>query len=351
MNKGHRLSAFRALPEGSDTIDEMATVGAVEMGRARRAPIGEARRSLNTDEWQSKGCARRALVDLDLAQPVAASVTATTERATDPAVAFVAPRRPRFAGRRVAAAVGLLAVVGSLSGAAVSGSAAMPALSSGAATVQVADRTASVSRDATRPDSAQTLFPSTSASGSLPTPAADSFTATTLEPAATADSSNPTTAEASAAAVEPAAAAPAPSVATNIAAGQLSPSSVEEALAKAESMTGNWNYQNMCLSLVATFYGYTSAGEVGAQQAAATAAAAGQLHTDMSNIPVGALIWYDGTPVGNPYGHVAMYAGDGMVYSNGAPTGVGLIPINEPADGWREPIIGWSSVWLPAATK
>ena len=107
----------------------------------------------------------------------------------------------------------------------------------------------------------------------------------------------------------------------------------------------------MCLSLVAAFYGYSSAGEVGAQQAANTIIAAGQMHTDMSDIQVGALIWYDGNPVGNPYGHVAMYAGDGMVYSNGAPTGVGLIPLEEPADGWGEPIIGWSSVWLPAATK
>ena len=107
----------------------------------------------------------------------------------------------------------------------------------------------------------------------------------------------------------------------------------------------------MCLSLVATFYGYTSAGEEGAQQSAATVSAAGQMHTDLTNIPVGALIWYDGTPIGNPFGHVAMYAGNGMVYSNGAPTGVGLIPLREPADGWGEPIIGWSSVWLPAATK
>ena len=105
------------------------------------------------------------------------------------------------------------------------------------------------------------------------------------------------------------------------------------------------------MSLVATFYGYTSAGEEGAQQSAATVSAAGQMHTDLTDIPVGALIWYDGTPIGNPFGHVAMYAGNGMVYSNGAPTGVGLIPLREPADGWGEPIIGWSSVWLPAATK
>ncbi len=40
-----------------------------------------------------------------------------------------------------------------------------------------------------------------------------------------------------------------------------------------------------------------------------------------------------------------------MIYSNGASTGVGLMSINVPADSWHEPIIGWSAVWLPNATK
>lgn len=136
-----------------------------------------------------------------------------------------------------------------------------------------------------------------------------------------------------------------------IAPGQRTPDTVEQAMAKAASMTGHRGYSNMCLSLVATFYGYTTAGEEGAQQAAQTIIAAGQMHYDLENIPVGALVWYDGTPKGNPFGHVAMYAGNGMVYSNGAPTGVGLIPLREPADGWGEPLIGWSTVWLPKATR
>lgn len=136
--------------------------------------------------------------------------------------------------------------------------------------------------------------------------------------------------------------------------GQLAPNTPDEAMAKAKSMVGDQGYGNMCLALVSTFYGYSTAGINSAQDAAAVISAAGMMHTDVSDldkIPVGALIWYDGGPSGNPFGHVAMYAGDGMIYSNGASTGVGTMSINTPADDWHEPIIGWSAVWLPNATK
>ena len=136
-----------------------------------------------------------------------------------------------------------------------------------------------------------------------------------------------------------------------IAPGQKAPLSVDEAMANAQRLSGSPNYQNLCLALVSNFYGYTSSGAIGAQQAANEIIAAGQMHYDMTDIPVGALIWYDGTGVGNPYGHVAMYAGDGMVYSNGHQNGVGLMSIYKPSDEWRQPLIGWSNVWLPAATK
>lgn len=133
--------------------------------------------------------------------------------------------------------------------------------------------------------------------------------------------------------------------------GQLAPNTPAQAIETAKSMVGDQNYGNMCLALVSAFYGYSSAGIASAQDAAGVISAAGMMHTDMEDIPVGALIWYDGLPSGNPYGHVAMYAGDGQIYSNGASTGVGTMSINTPADDWHEPIIGWSAVWLPGATK
>ena len=143
----------------------------------------------------------------------------------------------------------------------------------------------------------------------------------------------------------------APTIEGITAPGQLAPKTPQEAMATAASMVGNQNYGNMCLALVSAFYGYSSAGIASAQDAAGVISAAGMMHTDMTDIPVGALIWYDGLPSGNPFGHVAMYAGDGQIYSNGASTGVGTMSINTPAKDWHEPIIGWSAVWLPGATK
>ncbi|WP_126464156.1 coiled-coil domain-containing protein [Propionibacterium australiense] len=158
-------------------------------------------------------------------------------------------------------------------------------------------------------------------------------------------------AETAAAANRANAAAGASWLTTNIAPGQLTPYSVDQAVATAQAMEGDMRYGNMCLALVAAFYGYSSSGVNSATDAAATIMAAGQMQYDTSNIPVGALVWYDGAPAGNPFGHVAMYAGNGMIYSNGAANGgVGVISLDTPSAGWGEPLIGWSSVWLPNAT-
>lgn len=324
------MSASRALPEGFDANDMWALAAPVE-SRMPRAQIGVARRALATDDAGGYRVACRALVEHE--SPVLAQS------------GLEEPRNRKPAGSRVAASLALLVAVSSLSGAAIAGSAALPITPTATASTPAVAREVSVSRDASR-----TLMPSTPAA-SLPSVIDVPADVVLVESPAQDESQPPAEAAPATTAAVETPAAPALTVATNIAPSQLPAASVEEAIARAGSMTGNWGYQNMCLSLVATFYGYTSAGEVGAQQAAATITAAGQMNTDLTDIPVGALIWYDGTPIGNPYGHVALYAGNGMVYSNGAPTGVGLIPLTEPADGWGEPIIGWSSVWLPTATR
>lgn len=299
------MSARRALPEDQD---EITLVVQHDSGRARRAQQ-PCRRALAADAHPTR--ARRALVVEEFATGQDTKIMPKVTASTAPFVR----RSAGFTARKLIATAGIVAAVGSFSGAALAYSAAQPVASApsvSATAVQVSEREVALSRAAQRP----------------------ALTSHTTEPA-----------------VEAPAPAPEIDIAGTIAPGQLTPLSVDEAMARAAEMTGNWGYDNMCLSLVATFYGYSSSGAIGAQQAADVIIAAGQMHTDLSDIPVGALIWYDGTPVGNPYGHVAMYAGDGMVYSNGAPTGVGLIPLHEPADGWGEPIIGWSTVWLPAATQ
>ena len=308
------------MPEGTTAAIEQV-VEPDAFAPARRAAISTplravepCRRGLPIAEPLVAPVARRALVQLELlAEPD--ELDETTDELTEELVAFQCGTRPRFGGRMLAAA-GLVAVVAPLSGFAVASSAANTAASAPEAAVlyfgdaPLADRGQPISRDEFRPAIAAAAQPEATV-GTLSVQAVDKI----------------------------------------IAPGQKAPDSVEQAMARAAAMTGNGGYDNMCLSLVAAFYGYTSAGEVGAQQAANTIIAAGQMHYDLSDIPVGALVFYDGSGIGNPYGHVAMYAGNGMVYSNGAPTGVGLIPLREPADGWRQPIIGWSSVWLPAATR
>lgn len=137
-------------------------------------------------------------------------------------------------------------------------------------------------------------------------------------------------------------------VTTNIAPGQMPPLSVTAALANAQASAGSSGWEGLCLGGVANWYGYSTSGYGSAIRAAREIEAAGQMHYD-ADIPVGALVFYDGAPIGNPYGHVALYAGDGMIWTNGVGGVVGLASINLPVNGWGEPLIGWSSVWLPYA--
>ena len=259
------------------------------------------------------------------------------------------------ATRRVISTISMAAVVGCITGLGISNSAAATGLPTSTSTASVRGLVGStaVSRNLSRtPLAATTVAPTVP--DDADTAGSGSATLVDNELASAVDTLTPTPTRITLtpSPVPP----PTPiiplSVDGIVSPGQRPAISVAEALANARAMTGSQAYGDLCLALVARFYGYSSSGQVGAQQAAREIVAAGQMHTDMSTIPLGALIWYDGTPVGNPYGHVAMYAGNGMVYSNGAAGGaVGLIPLTTPAKSWGEPIIGWSGIWLPHATK
>lgn len=342
------MSARRALVEQSaDMISATLAITAVTTARRAMSTTSTtgARRALADDEFIAAPAARRALSEslratesprpLRAAEPVDEPTGAgRARRAAEPVVpvaltldgtgperAFIKAepdsRRHHGRSRLMAAGIGLAAVIGTVSGGLAITTNAM------------ASGTASPF-DTTDAETAGVI--------------ADDQVGAEADPAI---EETPEVVE-----VEPITVDVTPTVdpASVTAPGQKAPLSTAQAIEKAKSMVGDQNYGNMCLALSATFYGYSSAGVNSATDAAATIQAAGQMHTDMNSIPVGALVWYDGGPSGNPYGHVAMYAGDGMIYSNGAPTGVGLIPLDEPADGWHEPIIGWSTVWLPSAT-
>lgn len=278
---------------------------------------------------EQPGCARRAL-DIAL-EPMSSVASARPSRALgfDEAPTLIAPpafrkskalRKP-LSARKLLAAAGLVAAIGSTTGAWLTGPAAVMAASKQPAAVSTVSATPNrlddeaLNRNATRNAVAETATPSPTPT-EAPTPAEPPF-----------------------------------GVDTSIAPGQLAPLSVSEALTRAEAMVGSTQWEGLCLGMMADLYGYSTSGVGSAQIAAEQIIADGQMHTDMTDIPIGALIWYDGLPSGNPYGHVALYAGDGMVYSNGAHSAVGLMPLVEPDQSWHQPVMGWSAVWLPYATK
>lgn len=317
------MTARRAL----QVVDADFVADAIDTPRRAQA----AARRASLDAIDSAAPARRTLVEnLDEVElldfvPAVAPVAASAA----PARAFQAPVATpvrRHSRRRLAAGISIAAVIGSASTGAVI---ARSAAATTPAQVIEIDRDTTISRSTERA-AIDTIAAAADSTESFAVAADLPSKISMGEIITLADSFDP-------------AAVTAP--------GQLTTDSVDQAINTAKSLVGNQSYGDMCLALVSRFYGYTSAGIESAQAAAGVVQAAGQMHTDMTDIPVGALIWYDGTPIGNPYGHVAMYAGDGMIYSNGAPTGVGLIPMDEPASGWGEPIIGWSSVWLPSATR
>ena len=72
--------------------------------------------------------------------------------------------------------------------------------------------------------------------------------------------------------------------------------------------------------------------------------------TSLADTPRGALLWWGPTP-GNPYGHVALYAGSGLAISNDV-TGrgtIGIVPFGWFATHWGHPYLGWSAP-KPAAS-
>lgn len=326
-------TARRALPTSA-----VGVVGPIGPARSLDAPARALRADFSAHD-ERISCAPRRALDLD-------EFTTTLPLTIDPAAFVEKPRRVKKFAAGLAAAVLLGALGSQLAGLTNSSSLLASQLAAPAAAANVdgavrADE--QVSRDGQRPELTDSDLQQELAD--IDATVAQEAREVKAEQAAKAAEEARVKAEAEAKAAKQAA------VTGQIAPGQKVPLSVDEALANAQRLSGSPNYHNMCLALVSNFYGYTSSGAIGAQQAANEIIAAGQMHYDMSDIPVGALIWYDGTPVGNPYGHVAMYAGDGLVYSNGHQNGVGLMSIHKPSDEWRQPIIGWSNVWLPAATR
>lgn len=114
----------------------------------------------------------------------------------------------------------------------------------------------------------------------------------------------------------------------------LSPS---QAIAKANGITSG--YGGMCLMFCRVAYGVPN----GTYPSAAAAWAASPTRHDTGNlngIPVGAPIYF--AQNGNPYGHVAIYLGNGLMRTtNSADNRIHTDPVSK-WQGWGYRLLGWT---------
>lgn len=109
---------------------------------------------------------------------------------------------------------------------------------------------------------------------------------------------------------------------------------------------GAMGYYRMCARLAARVHGHANSGFISALEQWRGHIAAGTAVTDGSPPPPGALLFY----TNQPWGHVAVYLGNGLVISNdvldaqtGRRGGVYIVPTTELTDGaWNVPYAGWA---------
>lgn len=135
--------------------------------------------------------------------------------------------------------------------------------------------------------------------------------------------------------------------------GRPNPHDCNEALdfMRDQATSGSTAWYRRCGNLVAQAYGWDRSGIDTAFLAGQTAAAAGRLSTDRTRIPRGALLYWDGRATGNDAGHVAIYDGQGHIYSNDVtdPGTVGRVPWTFPETSWYQKFMGWAPPFFPSA--
>ena len=131
--------------------------------------------------------------------------------------------------------------------------------------------------------------------------------------------------------------------------GRKNPHSCDEALAflQRQDATNSGQWYRSCLALVANAYGWGYSGVATAGQHALLLKRAGKLNTSRTNIPRGAVVWWTNSGAG----HVAVYAGNGQIYSNDAvtPGQVSKVAWDLPEKQWGQHFEGWSAPYFPNA--
>ena len=135
----------------------------------------------------------------------------------------------------------------------------------------------------------------------------------------------------------------------NYAPGHKNPNDCDQALAflQRQDATNSRQWYRSCLALVANAYGWGYSGDNTAGQHALLLKRAGKLHTSRTNIPRGAVLWWTNSGAG----HVAVYDGNGHIYSNDAvtPGEVNRVAWDLPEKQWGQHFEGWSAPNFPHA--
>ncbi|TCO41022.1 CHAP domain-containing protein [Kribbella antiqua] len=117
------------------------------------------------------------------------------------------------------------------------------------------------------------------------------------------------------------------------------------AVQRAHELVGSYGYYQLCARLAANIWGRPRAGYFSAAEQWRQMVATGNAHRGDRQPPVGALLFW---ATGGPYGHVAVYVGNGRIVSNDindavpGEGGVYLVEIGLIESKWNATYLGWA---------
>jgi hypothetical protein len=124
----------------------------------------------------------------------------------------------------------------------------------------------------------------------------------------------------------------------------------DAAVTRALSLVGSHGYYQLCARLAANIWGRPFSGYYSAAEQWQQMVGSGNAHPADRRPPVGALLFWS---TDGPYGHVAVYTGNGRIVSNdiGDRTlgegGVYLVDVGAIEDRWGATYLGWSPPIYP----
>ncbi|GAA3112689.1 cell wall-associated NlpC family hydrolase [Kribbella aluminosa] len=119
----------------------------------------------------------------------------------------------------------------------------------------------------------------------------------------------------------------------------------DQAVARAMSLVGSHGYYQLCARLAANIWGRQQAGYFSAAEQWRQMVATGNAHPNDRRPPTGALVFW---ATGGPYGHVAVYLGNGRIISNdigddiSGEGGVYLVDFGLIESKWGATYLGWA---------